>query len=191
MLENVPAPVGEILQGVRAGFDRLVWADEAVGGPETITVQSSAFADGEPMPSRFTQDGDGVSPPVTWRGVAQGVCYLVLVIEDADSPTPEPFVHALVYDLPPKDGGLPEGALPSKGHEGQISTLGKNTLRHCEYLPPDPPTGHGPHRYVFQIYGLDHRPNLTRGPEKHDILHALRGHVIARGRLVGLYERPA
>lgn len=190
MLEKTPAAVGHALQGARAGLDRLVWADEGVAGPETVRVSSAAFEDGAVLPARFTEDGEGVSPSIAWSGAPADAASLVLVVEDADSPTPAPLVHALVYDLPAGDRALTAGALPSRGHAGQPLSLGRNSFRQAEWLPPDPPKGHGPHRYVFQVYAIDHRPDLKTHPEKHDILEALRGHVLARGVLTGTYERP-
>ena len=169
MLEHTPAVVGQALQGVRAGMDKLVWADEASQGPETVVVTSSAFLDGGALPARSA----------------------VLVIEDADSPTPAPIVHALVYDLPPGDRELAAGALPSRGGRGQPLSLGRNSFRKAEYLAPDPPKGHGPHHYVFQIYLLRDLPTLKPAAEKADVIEALRGRVLARGRLIAAYERAA
>ena len=68
--------------------------------------------------------------------------------------------------------------------------VGHNSMRKLGWLPPDPPTGHGEHRYLFQVYALDYRPDLANGAEKHDFERALGGHVIARGMMSGTYERP-
>jgi hypothetical protein len=58
------------------------------------------------------------------------------------------------------------------------------------YLPPDPPSGHGPHRYVFQIFALDTRLDFEKPPGRGALLEAMRGHVLAKGLHIGLYERP-
>ena len=190
MLEKVPAPVGHALQGARAGMDKLIWAGAGADGPEVIEVTSSAFLDGGFLPPRFTADGEGLSPPLAWSGVPQGAAVVIIVIEDADSPTLAPFVHALVHGLPGADGSIADGALASESSRGSGVKLGKNTFRKAGYLPLDPPTGHGPHRYVFQVYALDRSPAMPDEPEKHDIVEALDGRVLARGRMIGLYERP-
>ena len=67
--------------------------------------------------------------------------------EDADSPTPHPLVHAIAWNLPGRDAYLPAGALRGPTAHGDGHALGLNSLLRAEYLPPDPPPGHGPHRY--------------------------------------------
>ncbi len=84
----------------------------------SITLGSLAFADHAPLPTRYTADGEGLSPPLQWTGVPAGTASLVLLVEDADSPTPNPLVHAIVVGLPPEDGALAEAAMPSAEHEG-------------------------------------------------------------------------
>ena len=115
---------------------------------------------------------------------------LVLLIEDQDSPTPRPLVHAILAGLAPRDGELAEGALPSPDHEGEDHGLGRNSFLRRAWLPPDPPPGHGPHRYCFQVFALDHAPQLSGKPIRTQVAQAMKGHVIARGLLVGTYERP-
>lgn len=188
MLEKLPSALGHLMEDIRPGLDKLIWANPAAQGPDTIRVASDAFLEGGSVPIRFTEDGAKLSPPLAWTGVPAGARSVVLVIEDADSPTPAPIVHAIAYGLPGADGRLEEGALPSKGSEGSLTTLGPNSFRAAEYLPPDPPPGHGNHRYVFQVYALDHS-DLSGRPEKAEIIAALKDHVVARGRLIGLYER--
>ena len=127
MLEKLPHVIGQVLKGKGPGLDKTVYYCEPIdGSPESITVTSAAFADGAAIPARFTEDGEKISPPLAWQGVPPDAASLVLVVEDADSPTPAPIVHALVFDLPPADGGLAEGALKSRGGEGEAHALGKN-----------------------------------------------------------------
>jgi len=191
MLEHVPAAIGHALSGVRAGLDHVLSAQEGLDAPETIQVRSTAFADGGSIPATYTADGPGLSPPLSWSDPPAETRSVILAIEDADSPTPAPIVHALVFGLHPSEVNLVMGALPSEGGRGQIETLGHNSFGRCEYLPPDPPNGHGPHRYVIQVFALGDVPPLKQGASKHDILEALRGRVLARGSMIGVYERPA
>ena len=164
MLEKLPHAIGQVLKGKGPGLDKTVYFDEAFDSvPEAVIVSSAAFADGGTIPARFTEDGEKISPPLAWTGVPAEARGLVLIIEDADSPTPAPIVHALVLDLPPADGGLVENALKSPGGEGDHHLLGKNTFLKKAYLPPDPPPGGGAHRYIFQVYALDQSPGLDEG----------------------------
>ena len=190
MLQNVPAGVGRALQGMRGGPDDLVCADEAFAAvPEVIQLTSPAFAQGGQIPSLYTEDGERLSPPLEWIGVPPEAESLVLLIEDQDSPTPRPLVHAILADMKPADGELAAGALPSPGHEGQDLGMGRNSYMQRAWLPPDPPRGHGPHRYVFQMFALDHVPEFRSCPGRSALVEALKGHVIARGTLVGTYQR--
>ena len=151
--------------------------------PGQITLGSAAFADGGTIPARYTEDGEKLSPPLKWSGVPEAARSVVLVIEDADSPTPSPIVHALVLDLPPGDGELAEAALKSPGGNGTGHTLGKNTFFKSAYLPPDPPPGGGPHRYVFQVYALDQPTDLPEASGRGAVKAAMQGARSGQGRL--------
>ena len=191
MLEQLPDAVGHALRNQRAGLDHL--AMNRVGlraGLAAIDVRSLAFADHAPMPSNCTADGAGVSPPLHWVGVPAGAASLVLVVEDADSPTPQPLVHAIVVGLPPEDASLAEGALPSPDHEGIGLQVGKNSFLRGRWLPPDPPPGHGVHRYAFQLFALNDAPVFSDAPGRDEVIEALQTAAIACGCLFGTYERP-
>lgn len=117
----------------------------------------------------------------------------MILIEDADSPTPHPLVHAIVWALAGADGGLPAGALPRSGISLSASiSMGRNSLLTVGYLPPDPPSGHGTHRYAFEVFALGSRPRLDNhlAPGRSKVLEWLQERAIAKGMLIGLYERP-
>lgn len=189
MLEKIPHAVGEALSGLRAGLEKTACQAEFEAVPAIVRVTSRAFADGAALPARFTQYGAKLSPPLAWSGLPAGTAALVLLVEDADSPTPKPIVHAIAWDLDPAGEGLPEGALASPGSDGTVEEIGKNTFLKAGYLPPDPPTGHGPHRYLFQVYALNRHLGLDGVPGRGALLEAMHGHVLAKGVLVGTYER--
>lgn len=187
MLEKLPRAIGHALQGLSPGIDATLFhADEFADVPDTMALRSDSFADGGPMPTRHSHDGEGVSPSLAWSGVPSGASELVILVEDADSPTPKPLVHAIVWGLDARDGSLPGGGIAA---DGQAET-GRNSFLGTGWLPPDPPTGHGPHRYVFQIYALDRRLALSGTPGRGALVEAMRGHVVAKGALIGTYERP-
>lgn len=190
MLEKIPGVVGHALEKIRAGAaDLAVVHTELTGVHASIEVFSSAFGYNGMIPARYTADGPGLSPPLEWRGIPQGTAAVVLLVEDADSPTPHPLVHGLVWDLPPTDAVLPEGALRAEDRLSHIPTTGRNSYLTRTYLPPDPPRGHGPHRYVFQVFALDKRLTFDPVPGRGALLDAMRGHVLSKGLLIGRYER--
>ena len=94
MLEKLPDIVGHALRGQRAGLDKTAFmAVDLRGGMASIVVASLAFADHAPIPERYTADGEGVSPPLQWSGVPEQAASVLLIVEDADAPTPNPLVH--------------------------------------------------------------------------------------------------
>jgi Raf kinase inhibitor-like YbhB/YbcL family protein len=190
MRENIPSGVGHALRQVRAGYEKVVSeADDFVHIPDTIALESPAFEDGGSIPPRYTADGEKISPPLHWSRLPRDSESMALIVEDADAPADEPLVHLIVWDLPPNLAELPEGELRSPGHAGLNENLGRNSLRETAWLPPDPPAGHGPHLYVFQVFALDAKLDFARPPDRRAVTEAMSGHVLAKGALVGTYER--
>lgn len=191
MLEKLPDVIGHALHGVRAGLDEIVFNTLGLReGMASIALTSLAFADHAPLPARYTADGEGLSPPLQWTGVPADAASLVLLVEDADSPTPSPLVHAIVVGLPAGDGALAEGAMPSADNEGSDLHVGRNSYLQSAWLPPDPPPGHGVHRYAFQLYALRAVPVFSETPGRDEVVDALREHAMASGLLIGTCERP-
>ena len=214
MLEHVPAWLGQALSGLRAGADSLVIAraglapglhHQAGAGFATMALTSPAFAHEARLPPRFTADGEGVSPPLLWDAPPPGTAALALIVEDADAPTPSPLVHAIVWhigadmrrlaegaivadgDGPSSDGGAGPGAEPLIGPNGDV---GRNSYLREGWLPPDPPTGHGLHRYAFQLFALDAAlGDPGASPGRAALIEAITGHVLAAGLLIGTYAR--
>ena len=140
---------------------------------------------------RDTRKTAKVSPPLTIEAVPAGTASIVLIVEDADSPTPAPLVHALAWDILPDrlrfaEADLDVSAMPTARRE---ATFGNNSFFGAGWLPPDPPPGHGPHPYAFQVFALDKTLGLAEGTGRHALIAAVEGHVIAKGLLIGLYER--
>jgi len=195
VLEKLPEGVGQALVNQRAGMDAVVYnvlhREREVA---RLDLQSTAFAFNGRLPIRFTADGDGISPPLLWSNIPDESDGLVMIVEDADSPTPHPLVHAIATGLERNDGRLEEGALndaPAPGVTGQPRfQIGPNSFFRHAWLPPDPPRGHGEHRYVFQLFALRGAPVFATGPGRSALIEAVLTHAIAVGCLIGTYERP-
>lgn len=183
MLEHLPKAVGAALQGRRSGDDKLTLYEPDLNGPLCITVASPAFADTQAIPAKYTADGEGLSPPLRWEGVPPQAKCVALMIEDADAPTPRPLVHAIAPRLP-AEGELEEGALG-----GRVQT-GRNSYLKRGYLAPDPPPAHGAHRYAFQLFALSEAPLEPEKFGRGDLIAWMKGKVLAKGCLIGTYERP-
>ena len=185
MLEHVPAWLGSALKEVRAGHARLTVAklgQEGLVGKGGFDLKSAAFENGGALDPSFTADEeDAVAPPLEWTAPPPGTQELVLVVEDPDAPSPEPLCHWLVWGLAPQKGQLLEGEVPPR--------VGKNSYQNSEWLLPDPPTGHGPHDYVFQLFALDLPLVQMPGAGRGEIVEAMEGHVLAVALLTGTYAR--
>lgn len=194
MLERLPSTIGRALRRVRAHESELLFNHPALEAvPAIISVSSAAFSDHGALPARYTADGEGISPPLAWAGVPAATASLVIIVEDADSPTSMPLVLAIVWAMAGTDGKLAAGALP---HSGELfpagTSMGRNSHLTVGYLPPDPPPGHGTHRYAFEVFALESRPLLSTSvaaPGRGRVLEWLTEHAIAKGMLIGLYAR--
>jgi phosphatidylethanolamine-binding protein (PEBP) family uncharacterized protein len=193
MLEKLPEALGEALEAVRAGLTQTLFhAVDLRQGMAALSLGSLAFVDHGPLPEKYTADGPGLSPPLHWSGVPAGAHEVVLIVEDADSPTPMPLVHAIAHELPAdEDGALAEGALGAPDEALPLVAMGLNSLLQARWLPPDPPPGHGVHRYVFQLFALGPGPALPRSPGREALSRALQQRGLASACLIGTYERPS
>ncbi len=189
MLEHIPHWLGSALKGLRAGANKLAIVQPELGSFEVLHLASPAFANGGRLPERFTADGEGVSPPLFWTGVPEGTECLALIVEDPDAPAPQPLVHAVIWGLP-MDGDLKEGAIRADGAgDAAGKDVGRNSFLGEGWLPPDPPTGHGPHNYAFQLFALGGDCEIGENPGRSALVKAMAGHVLAAGLLTGVYSR--
>ena len=155
----------------------------------TLSLTSSAFAEGGEIPTRYTCEGQDVSPPLGWSQPPSGTKSLALIVDDPDAPDPKApkmtWVHWVLYNLPPTTGQLAEAvertALPAGTREGL------NDWKRPGYGGPCPPIGR--HRYFHKLFALDTiLPDLGR-PTKAELEKAMQGHVLAGAQLVGTYEK--
>jgi Raf kinase inhibitor-like YbhB/YbcL family protein len=148
----------------------------------TIRIASTAFEPHRPIPKTYTGEGPDISPPLAWSGVPEPTKELALICDDPDAPTPEPWVHWILYKLSPTRTGLRES-----DNGGGVE--GKNSFEKIGYGGPLPPRGDGMHHYHFKLYALDQPLTVGAGLSKDQLLAAMKGHVLAQGELIGTYER--
>ena len=152
----------------------------------TITLTSTAFREGETIPRTYTADGENVSPPLQWGDPPAGTQGFALIADDPDAPRGT-WVHWVLFDLPPGERGLGEG-VPAAESLPNGAKQGKNDFGKLGYGGPSPPPGK-PHRYFFKLYALDTLLALQPGVTKAQVEAAMKGHVLAEGRLMGKYGR--
>jgi Raf kinase inhibitor-like YbhB/YbcL family protein len=173
-----------------ADLFRKARAERQVGaGP--IEVSSPAFTDNATLPREYTADGRNVSPPLAWSNLPAATRSIALVCEDPDAGNPPPFVHWVIYNIPPAAKGLPENIPfePDAPMPAEIAgaVQGISGFRRPIYRGPAPPPGK-PHHYHFVVYALD-IDGLPKGLTRADLLEAIKDHVVGRGELVATYER--
>jgi len=152
----------------------------------TLTVSSSAFQEGDKIPTKYTCEGQDISPPLAWSEPPAGTKSLALIVDDPDAPGGA-FTHWVLFNLPPQTTELAE-AMPAQAELPSGARQGKTDFGRAGYGSPCPPPGR-PHRYQFTVYALDQTLDLKAGASKGELLSAMSGHILAQGRLTGLYQR--
>jgi hypothetical protein len=151
-----------------------------------LTITSTAFSEGQPIPQKYTCQGSDISPPLAWTNAPANVKSFALIMDDPDAPVGT-WVHWVLYDLPPDAIGLPEDVAKTEVMANGAKQ-GLNTWPRLGYGGPCPPPGK-PHRYFFNLYALDKMLGLKPNATKKDLLKAMEGHVLAEGQLMGTYQR--
>jgi len=151
-----------------------------------FTVSCDAFAHGGAIPSKFTCDGEDLSPHIAWKGIPAGTKSLVLIMDDPDAPMGT-FVHWVLYDMPGITHELAEG-MAKTPTLANGAKQGTNDYPRVGYGGPCPPRGK-PHRYYFKLYALDVMLNLDPRLTKQQVEEAMKGHIKAKAEYMGTYGR--
>lgn len=184
------AVIGKLLKNKRAGEAGLAWNAPNLAGPETLALTSPDFAHETTIPTIHAAKrlgGQDLSPALAWSSTPAETAQLLLVIEDPDAPLPRPFIHCLAL-LDPALTALPQGGLDAASPADGVQLL-RNTAGRG-YRGPGPIKGHGPHRYVFELFALA-APIAVPGinSAKPGAVIEAAGPVQGRTRLDGFYER--
>jgi Raf kinase inhibitor-like YbhB/YbcL family protein len=141
------------------------------------------------LSAAHSQDGDETSPPLAWQA-SGGVVSYALIVQDPDAPRDEPALHWMMWNIPGSLHALPAGiAKTASPDETGGATQGKNTRGEFGWLGMKPPVGHGPHRYYFQLFGLDRRlDDLPPDTSLDTLTSVLKGATLAKGELIGKFE---
>jgi Raf kinase inhibitor-like YbhB/YbcL family protein len=173
-------------------------SDLAIKLPETaanvsLTVSSDAFAKYGAIPAIYSSYDQDASPPLRWTAGPTGTHSYAILAEDPDaSTTPLPVVHWVVWNIPEKVNALREGLESLDRLEDPMGLRqGPNTAAgSVGYKGPRPPEGDPAHHYHFEVFALDQMLDLRAGTNRDDLVKAMQGHVLAKGELIGLFERP-
>lgn len=150
-----------------------------------LTVESSAFDDGEQMPYKYSLSGPNISPPISWSGVPKNAKSVAIICDDPDT-SRGIWTHWVVFNIPPGLSALPEN-LPDEEILPSGIAQGVNDFGRVGWDGPSPPEG--THRYIFEVYALDAMLDPGHGITRSGLIDAMKGRIIGRGKLVGIYER--
>ena len=164
--------------------------DDGTAPPQegaTMKLASPAFGEGEPIPKKYSGNGENKSPPLKWSEVPQGVKSFALIADDPDAPM-KTWVHWVIWNIPADARELPEG-VPTDPALPDGAKQGKNDSGGVGHSGPAPPAGK-PHRYFFKLYALDTTLDLKEGTAtKQDLEPAMKGHVVGHGQLIGTFQK--
>lgn len=153
----------------------------------TLTLTSTAFDAGGPIPPIYTCDGNDISPPLAWSGAPAGTKSYALIVDDPDAPDPaapqRTWVHWVAYNLGPEVSMLEQAGR----HSPSGSLDGLNDWKRAGYGGPCPPIGR--HRYFFKLYALDAMLPDLKQPTKQQLEKAMEKHVLAKAELIGTYHK--
>jgi Raf kinase inhibitor-like YbhB/YbcL family protein len=197
------AAIGTAALGAQAPAAGLAPAGRQGGGAPAggrgpaapaMALTTTAWQDGDPIPAKYTQAGEQVSPALTWTNTPPKTQSFLLHFHDPDvarNGTTDDQVHWLMWNIPATSTGLPEGVpmgadLPDGSH--QTSASGP------VYRGPGAPATGPQHHYTFEIYALDTKLDITPGADAFEtrtkVMQAIQGHVLGKAVMFGLFRRP-
>jgi Raf kinase inhibitor-like YbhB/YbcL family protein len=189
--EQDPAAGGRGAQGAGGAS---VGGQRGGGGGPAMTLTTAAFADGGPIPVKYTQAGDQVSPALIWNNPPANTAGFVLHMHDmevARNRTTDDQLHWLVWNIPGSATGLPEGVpqgaqLPDGSR--QVSASGPM------YRGPGAPANGPMHHYTFEIFALDAKIDVPPAADafetRTNVMKATQGHILGKAVYMGLFHRP-
>jgi Raf kinase inhibitor-like YbhB/YbcL family protein len=147
-------------------------------GKKEFKIKSVDFADGNHIQTKFTCDGQNLSPALVFENPPKKTVSFAMIMDDTESPNGE-FVHWVLFNIPAETLKIEENS--------SAGTLAKNTLGQNKYFGPCPPNG--VHTYNFKLYAVDILLPLTKDAGKKELLDALKGHILGECVLKGTYQR--
>lgn len=160
-----------------------------------MSLTAVGVTDGSALPTRHSQAGEELSPPLAWSGAPDSTQSFVLIVHDLDAATgstgTDDVLHWMVWNIPGTATSLPEGVThgpQSPNGTRQISASGPY------YRGPAAPASGPVHHYVFELYALDAMvdvPPVGASPAatRAAVMTAIAGHVRGKGVMVTLFRR--
>ena len=151
-----------------------------------MELRSTAFQAGGAIPTRFTCEGDDISPDFSWRDAPPETKSFVLILHDPDAPRAGGFTHWVVYNIPAGTSHIEEN-IPQQATVAGLGVQGKNDSGEIGYMGPCPPSG--THRYFARLFAVDRELDLKPGLYHRDVYSEMQGHIVEQAELMGTYAK--
>lgn len=147
-------------------------------GPGKLVVTSTAFANMGTIPVKYTCDGQGATPPIHVSSIPAAAKSLALIVHDYNATPEGGMTFWIIWNLG-TDGNIPEDFRNNHENMNIAHQYGNTPL--CAKS--------GNHKYHFIVYALDTKLVIGKNTTKASIENVMRGHVLAKGELVGIYNK--
>ncbi len=152
-----------------------------------MDIKVKGFDYGQPIPRKYTCQGDDVSPEIIMSGYPAGTKSLALIMEDPDAPVGI-FTHWIIYNIPTSKFNIQEN-VEKKANLFDGISQGINDFGKTGYNGPCPPRGHGPHRYFFRLMALSNSDRIEAGLNRDKFYKEIGKFIIGQVEWMGTYER--
>jgi Raf kinase inhibitor-like YbhB/YbcL family protein len=143
-----------------------------------MKISSTSFKNGQAVPQPYTCDGPNINPPLTFSDIPSQAKSLVLIVKDMNA-APKPWIHWLVFNIPPTTTSVDEGSIPLGSTQGYANggTPG--------YEGPCPKYFTGEHSYLFELYALSKMLDIPPTSDLTTLQPFLEKHTIEKAVLEG------
>ena len=161
--------------------------NSSFAGIRKFKVTSQDFENKRPMPDINACEflGSDKSPQLSFSNAPTNTQSFALIMFDKDAPDKN-FVHWIVFNIPADLAELQQD-IPNDTSPENGTKQGRNGTGEVGYFGPCPPPKET-HRYIFNVFALDTNLNLDGSITKKELVKAMKGHILGKGKIVGLYK---
>ena len=179
----------------------IIVSTTSFSAKNSLVVTSTAFTNNGMIPIKYTCMGQGINPPLHISNIPTGTQSLAIILDDPDArqeliKTIKKKTHSkhstvttttadscynywVMWNIDPDDGNIPE--------DFRSETTGWNTFGVSAYQGICPISG--THHFHFKVYALNTKLNISKTTNKADLLKVMKGHILAQGELIGLFNK--
>ena len=156
-----------------------------------LRLTAPGFSDGGPIAKQNTCQGASLSPELHWSNAPKGVASFVVIMHGTDNHPAKGMADEMfwvLWNVPGDAMGVPEG-VPATAQLPDGTMQAKGGREVIGYRAPCPPPGSGPHHYIFELYAVDQKIDLTPQAARADVMKAIDGHILGASAYVGVFQQ--